>query len=111
MEQCDINLPVTFPNGEKMDAKIMIRPYTSVLLKELSKLFELIVYTASSACYANAIIDYLDPEGKYISHRFYRENCIQTNLDGIFIKDLRIMKNRNLCDILFVDNAVHSFGF
>ena len=38
MEQCDTNIPVTFPNGEKMDAKIMIRPYTSVLLKELSKL-------------------------------------------------------------------------
>jgi len=59
-----------------MDAKIIIRPYTSVLLKELSKIFELIIYTASHASYANAIIDYLDPDGKYISHRFYRENCI-----------------------------------
>lgn len=31
--------------------------------------------------------------------------------EGVFIKDLRIIKNRNLKDIVIVDNAVYSFGF
>ncbi len=30
--------------------------------------------------------------------------------EGIFIKDLRIIKNRNLRDVVIVDNAVYSFG-
>jgi len=31
--------------------------------------------------------------------------------EGVFIKDLRIIKNRKLKDIVIVDNAVYSFGF
>lgn len=31
--------------------------------------------------------------------------------NGFFIKDLRILKNRSLKDIVIVDNLVHSFGF
>ena len=31
--------------------------------------------------------------------------------NGFFIKDLRILKNRELKDIVIVDNLVHSFGF
>lgn len=30
---------------------------------------------------------------------------------GFFIKDLRIIKNRELKDIILVDNLAHSFGF
>jgi len=31
--------------------------------------------------------------------------------EGVYIKDLRIIKNRSLKDIVIVDNAVYSFGF
>ena len=31
--------------------------------------------------------------------------------EGVFIKDLRIIKNRSLKDLVIVDNAVYSFGF
>ena len=31
--------------------------------------------------------------------------------NGFFIKDLRILKNRDLKDMIIVDNLVHSFGF
>ena len=34
-----------------------------------------------------------------------------TTKEGIFIKDLSIIKNRNHKDILMVDNSVYSFGF
>jgi len=56
------------------------------------------------------VLDYLDPEKKYISYRLFRENCIQSDV-GVYIKDLRVIKNRNLNDILLVDNAAYSFGF
>jgi len=39
----------------------------------MSKFFEVIVYTAASGDYANPIINSIDPENKYISHRLFRE--------------------------------------
>jgi len=35
---------------------------------------------------------------------------VETN-EGIFIKDLRVIANRDLKDILLVDNAAYSFGY
>ena len=40
----------------------------------------------------------------------YREHCLKTP-EGIYIKDLRIIKNRELKDMVIVDNAVYSFGY
>jgi hypothetical protein len=39
----------------------------------------------------------------------YREHCIKTE-DNVYIKDLRVFKNRDLKDMIIVDNAVYSFG-
>ena len=87
-----------------------IRPYAKECLELLSKYYEIIVFTASHSCYANVVLDYLDPENKYVSYRLFRENCIQTE-EGIYVKDLRIFSNRNLKDLLLVDNATYSFAF
>jgi TFIIF-interacting CTD phosphatase-like protein len=38
----------------------------------------------------------------------YRESCIPK--EGRYIKDLRIIKNRNLKDIVIVDNSIISFS-
>lgn len=40
----------------------------------------------------------------------YRDQCIETP-QGIFIKDLRVISNRDLKNILLVDNASYSFGY
>ena len=42
--------------------------------------------------------------------RLYWDNCVETE-EGIFIKDLRILANWDLKDILLVDNAAYSFGY
>jgi CTD small phosphatase-like protein 2 len=44
-----------------------------------------------------------------IHHRIYRDNCIAFN--RIFIKDLRIITNRDLKNVFIVDNSVFSFGY
>lgn len=72
----DIVLPITFPSGEQIEAGVNIRPYTLTLLKELHKHFEIIVFTASHSCYANVVLDYLDPKKELISCRLYREHCV-----------------------------------
>ena len=40
----------------------------------------------------------------------YREHCISTK-EGVFIKDLRVIRNRELHDMIIVDNAAYSFAF
>jgi len=106
----DVKLPIKFPHGEVIEAGINIRPFVHECLKELSQHFEIIVFTASHGCYANVVLDYLDPKQQYIHHRLFRENCVVTE-EGIYIKDLRVFANRNLQDVVIVDNAAYSFGY
>ena len=65
----------------------------------MSELYEIIVFTASHSCYANVVLDYLDPKKEYVSHRFYREKCIQSE-SGVYIKDLRIFVDRGMHEIV-----------
>ena len=92
---------------------VNIRPYAIECLKEANKYFEVIVFTAGTKNYANAILDKLDPTGELIQHRLYRDSCVQVDADGtpLYIKDLRIFENRELSDIVIVDNAVISFAY
>jgi CTD small phosphatase-like protein 2 len=89
---------------------VNIRPYAVDFIREMSKLYEVVVFTASHACYANVVLDYIDPMKQYISHRLFREKCLQSD-SGVYIKDLRILAERNMNEVVLVDNASYSFGF
>jgi CTD small phosphatase-like protein 2 len=72
-----------------VNAGVNIRPYIYDCLEEAIKYFQVVVFTASHKSYADAILDYIDPENKYFEYRFYRENCVLTE-EGFYVKDLRI---------------------
>jgi Dullard-like phosphatase family protein len=95
--------------GEEISVPIFIRPGLFPFLEKVSQIFEIFVFTASKKEYADAVLNFLDPEGKIFKQRFYREHCI--NVQGrIFVKDLRIFEEfRNLSDIVLVDNSMYSF--
>ena len=67
------------------------------------------VFTASYQSYADAILDFIDPDRRYFQFRLYRESC--TVVGETYVKDLRILKNRSLRDVILVDNSVFSFAF
>lgn len=92
-----------------MVAPLNIRPGAKELLSELSQHFELMVFTASHECYADAVIDYLDPKRQFIQHRLYRQNCVYLD-EGYYIKDLRLL-GRDLSKVVLVDNAAYSYSF
>jgi len=79
-------------------------------LTTLSPLYEIIIFTASASPYARTIINYIDKDKRFINAILSREHCMETK-NGFFIKDLRILKDRNLKDMIIVDNLAHSFGF
>jgi CTD small phosphatase-like protein 2 len=79
------------------------------MLIEVNKYYEVVVFTASHKWYADVILDHIDPLGEYFQHRMYRESCIKTT-DNVYIKDLRVIRNIDLKDMILVDNAIYSFG-
>lgn len=75
----------------------------------MSEYYTIYVFTASTYGYAKPIIQYLNRNTKTIHDFLCRTNCMETK-NGFYIKDLRIVSNRSLKDIILVDNLVHSFG-
>jgi CTD small phosphatase-like protein 2 len=55
------------------------------------------------------VLDHLDPTHTLIQHRLYRDSCVQ--VEGIYIKDLRVLADRKLSELVIVDNAAYSFGY
>ena len=102
----DIVLDVDF-DGIMYNIYVLIRPYAEEFLKNVSKYFEIVIFTASISKYASPLLDILDKE-KNIKYRLYRDHC--TFINGIFVKDLKRL-NRCLKDIIIVDNSPLAYAF
>ena len=71
------------------------------------------LYTASHQSYTDAVLNLIDPDREYFQYRLYRNNCIPTKIDGkdFFIKDLTIINDYPMENIVIVDNSVLSFAY
>ena len=79
----------------------LVRPGTINFLTEISKYYEIIIFTSAQQNYADNILNRLDPEKKFISYRFYKQHT--------YIEENKIVKNiknlgRDLKKIIFIDN-------
>ena len=92
---------------EEVSVGIFIRNGVQKFLEEISKIFDIGIFTASSKDYADAVINYLDPNNEFIKFRLYRNSCIRVN--NISIKDLRII-GVDLKNIVLIDNNMYSFA-
>ena len=95
--------------NEEILIPLIIRPHLFEFLDYACEHFEIIVFTASETDYANAILDYIEKDKKYFIKRLYRDSCLYLN-PGLYIKDLTILRNRSLKDIIIVDNSVYCFA-
>lgn len=78
---------------------VSCRPYAAEFLQKVSKLYEVVVFTASLSCYADQIIDALDAK-HCVAFRLFREDC--SDLGGMLVKDLQRL-GRDLHRIVIVD--------
>eukprot|EP00792_Barthelona_sp_PAP020_P008062 TRINITY_DN3193_c4_g11_i1.p1 TRINITY_DN3193_c4_g11~~TRINITY_DN3193_c4_g11_i1.p1 ORF type:complete len:396 (+),score=89.08 TRINITY_DN3193_c4_g11_i1:46-1188(+) len=84
--------------------RCILRPGLTCFLKDLSKIFEIIVFTAGMQEYADIVIDRIDPDRRFIQHRLYREHCNQID-NYTYLKDIRVC-NRNLNTTIIVENSL-----
>ena len=94
-----------FNEEKEYKVGVFIRKGAKEFLTEVSKYF----VVGSVKDYADAVIDYLDPNKNLIKFRLYRNNCINLN-NKIFVKDLRIIKGIDIKDIILLDNSIYSFA-
>ena len=83
------------------------RPGLYKFLNEISKIYEIVLFTSSKQEYADSIIDQIDQNKIYFENRFYRQHNLIIN--NSFIKDLSKLK-RDLSKVLILDNKPQSYG-
>ena len=111
------NIPFNPPKHQKLlqcklnniDTKIYvkIRPGVKEFLRKMSKLYEIIIFTASVEDYAKLLIDLIDTKN-YFSYKLFREQCSFEN--NIYIKDLKKL-GRDLKDVIIIDNSPNSYKY
>ena len=79
----------------------LLRPGVITFLEEISKIYEIIIFTSSPKSYADSILNKIDIENKYFSYRLYKEHVLFEN--GKSVKKLNMI-GRDLNKIIFVDN-------
>ena len=79
----------------------LVRPGAIYFLKEVSKYYEIIIFTSSPKNYADNILNKIDISGNLISHRLYRNHVVFEN--GKSVKNLNKL-GRDLTKTIFIDN-------
>ena len=106
------------PMPKQVEAYIRIRPGVDKFLSQMSKYYDIYVYSASSKNYLNTIIKNID-KNNIIKQCYCRDDCImyvedyeedfdKPNNKYNYVKDLKKI-NKDLRNIVFVDNNTISF--
>lgn len=87
---------------------ILKRPHLALFLHAMSLVYEIVIFTASIAKYADAVIEQIDTH-RVVSRTFARTSCTKTNT-GLFVKDLRVVCRRSLRRTIIVDNSPAAYS-
>ena len=90
---------------EENRAYVQVRPFADYFLTELSKIFELVIFTAAAEDYADIVLNELD-KNNLICHKLYRKHTEPNN--GIFVKNLTKL-GRDLDKCCIIDNNKDNF--
>jgi len=106
VDRYDFIIPVDI-EGVVYQVYVAKRPGVDEFLKRMGELYEVVVFTASLAKYADPVLDKLDIHHA-VDWRLFRESC--TCVQGTYVKDMGRM-GRDLKRTMIIDNSPHSFAF
>lgn len=102
----DYILPVEV-DGKLVDVYVLKRPWCDHFMDSVGIRFEVVIFTASLAKYADPLLDLLDKQ-RLVRWRLFRESCFP--YEGNYVKDLSCL-GRDLSQTIIVDNSPHSYVF
>jgi CTD small phosphatase-like protein 2 len=88
------------------EGRLFVRPYCQNFLQEMSKYYEVVIFTAALQDYADWALDQIDT-GKWITHRLYRQHTMPSGT--VFLKDLSRL-GRDLTKTIIADNVAENFS-
>jgi len=80
---------------------IFKRPHVDFFLEKVSQWYEVVIFTASMAEYADPVVDFLDPDGKLFSRRFFRQvhsaiGCWNANFVVVYAAKFNLSKGPHI---------------
>ncbi len=101
-------LCVTSPRLRRLGLQVHLRPHVRAFLRRMRDAYgEVVLFTAGTAAYADAVLDdLLDPEGRVFERRFYRQHCAES---PPLAKDLRLL-GEPLDAVLLLDNTPGAYA-
>jgi TFIIF-interacting CTD phosphatases, including NLI-interacting factor len=87
------------------ESRLNVRPGCNEFLVEVSKYYEVVIFTAALQDYADWAIDTIDLQ-KSVTSRLYRQHTVSTG--PVFIKDLSRL-GRDLSKVIIIDNVAENF--
>ena len=94
----DFSIP-SESQGQQSISYVRLRPGLAVFLQRISRLYEIVIYTASVESYARTIITQFDTNC-LVTMLFTREHCHK--VEGVWVKDLSKI-GKNLGNVVLVD--------
>lgn len=95
-------------DGALRRVAVALRPGVPAFLVAVSRLFELVVFTASHQSYAQAVLALLDPDGGLFAGCVCRDACTWYGA-GLYVKDLTLL-GRDMARVVLVDNSPAVFA-
>ena len=116
IDKAQHKITVKLPSNIEVKIGLNIRPHWKKALKEISKHYFIVIYTASDHSYADAILNFIDPDKEFFEYRLYRSNCIFTKVKSddklkFYVKDLNIFEDIDLKDMVIIDNSILSYAY
>jgi CTD small phosphatase-like protein 2 len=104
LDETLVNVKISKTNSNQ--GCLLFRPGLDDFLEHLSEWYEIVIFTAATKDYADAILDEIDLNGNLFAYRLYREHT--TIIGNDYVKDISLI-GRDLDKTVIVDNMAQNF--
>lgn len=98
---------IHYQESDDESGYVNIRPHTALFLQEMSQHFNLVVFTAAQESYARQVLQFIDPEDRFFSKKFFRQH-LSYDQKGFPHKNLLTVQ-QDLSKVFLIDNMVDNF--
>ncbi len=94
-------------NNNDDDNQILIRPYVQSFLENMSKYYDIILFSEEPVKFNSWILKVIDPQSLILQSFSQKDNI---RLNGCFVKDLKSI-GLNLNNSILIDDDIKNFHF